>query len=119
MLRLTEHSPDYGKKVGGYYFWVFPNMMFNFYPWGLSVNIVKPTGISSCTVSFLTYVIDEDKLRQGIGADLHQVEMEDEDVVQLVQKGIRSRFYKHGRYSVTRETGTHHFHRLVAEFMNG
>ena len=116
---LPEHSPDYGKKVGGFYFWVFPNMMFNFYPWGLSANIVKPTGISSCTVSFLTYVIDEDKLRQGIGANLHQVEMEDEDVVQLVQKGIRSRFYKHGRYSVTRETGTHHFHRLVAEFMNG
>jgi len=116
-FELPEASPDYGKKVGGYYFWVFPNMMFNFYPWGLSVNIVKPTGVSSCTVSFLTYVMDEDKLRQGIGADLHQVEMEDEDVVQLVQRGIRSRFYKHGRYSVTRETGTHHFHRLIAEFM--
>lgn len=114
---LPPESSDYGKKVGGYYFWVFPNMMFNFYPWGLSVNIVKPTGPYSSTVSFLTYVMDEDKLRQGIGADLHQVEMEDEDVVQLVQKGIRSRFYRHGRYSVTRETGTHHFHRLIAEFM--
>lgn len=114
---LPPTSPDFGKKVGAYYFWVFPNMMFNWYPWGLSVNIVKPTGVSTCTVSFLTYVLDEDKLRQGVGADLHQVEMEDEDVVQLVQKGIRSRFYKHGRYSVTRETGTHHFHRLIAEFM--
>ena len=114
---LPTNSPDYGKKVGAYYFWVFPNMMFNWYPWGLSVNIVKPTGVSSCTVSFLTYVMDEDKLRQGVGADLHQVEMEDEDVVQQVQKGIRSRFYRHGRYSVTRETGTHHFHRLLAEFM--
>ena len=51
-------------------------------------------------------------------ADLHQVEMEDEDVVQNVQKGIRSRYYKHGRYSVTRETGTHHFHRLLAKFVN-
>jgi choline monooxygenase len=37
--------------------------------------------------------------------------------VENVQKGIRSRFYKHGRYSVTREQGTHHFHRLIAEFM--
>ena len=115
---LPVNSPDYGKKVGAYYFWVFPNMMFNWYPWGLSVNIVKPTGISSSTVSFLTYVMDEDKLRQGVGADLHQVEMEDEDVVQQVQKGIRSRFYRHGRYSVTRETGTHHFHRLLAQFMS-
>lgn len=115
---LPASSPDHGQKIGAYYYWVFPNMMFNWYPWGLSLNIVKPTGVSSCTVSFLTYVMDETKLRQGVGADLHQVEMEDEDVVQQVQKGIRSRFYSHGRYSVKRETGTHHFHRLIAEFMN-
>lgn len=114
---LPPSSPDYGKKVASYYFWVFPNMMFNFYPWGLSINIIKPTGPAECIVSFLSYVWDENKLRQGAGADLHRVELEDEDVVQNVQKGIRSRFYKHGRYSVTREQGTHHFHRLIAGFM--
>jgi len=43
--------------------------------------------------------------------------MEDEAVVESVQRGIRSRFYKHGRYSPARERGTHHFHRLIAEFM--
>jgi choline monooxygenase len=114
---LPTSSADYGKNVVGYYFWVFPNMMFNFYPWGLSINIVKPIGISTSKVSFLSYVWDESKLRQGAGANLHQVEMEDEDVVQQVQKGIRSRFYQHGRYSVKREQGTHHFHQLIAEFM--
>ena len=114
---LPPGSPDHGKKVAGYYFWVFPNMMFNFYPWGLSINIVKPMEVSRCKVSFISYVWDENKLRQGAGANLHQVEMEDEDIVQNVQKGIRSRFYKHGRYSVKRETGTHHFHRLLAEFL--
>jgi choline monooxygenase len=115
---LPSHAPDFGKKIAGYYFWVFPNMMFNFYPWGLSVNLVQPLDVAKTKVSFLTYVWDENKLRQGAGANLHQVEMEDEDVVQNVQKGIRSRFYKHGRYSVTRETGTHHFHRLLANFIN-
>lgn len=115
---LPTSSPDYGKNVAGYYFWVFPNMMFNFYPWGLSINIIHPISPSKTKVSFLSYVLDENKLRQGAGADLHQVEMEDEDIVQHVQKGIRSRFYDHGRYSVTREMGTHHFHRLIAEFMN-
>jgi len=114
---LPSSSPDYGKLVAGYYFWVFPNMMFNFYPWGLSINIIRPLGINKTKVSFLSYVLDESKLRQGAGADLHKVELEDEDVVQNVQKGIRSRFYTHGRYSVTREQGTHHFHRLIAEFM--
>jgi choline monooxygenase len=115
---IPQSSRDHGKKIAGYYFWVFPNMMFNFYPWGLSINIVRPMDVSKTKVSFISYVWDENKLRQGAGADLHQVEMEDEDVVQNVQKGIRSRFYKHGRYSVKRETGTHHFHRLLAQFMN-
>jgi choline monooxygenase len=114
---LPPTSPDHGKKVAGYYFWVFPNLMFNFYPWGLSINVVQPLEIAKTKVSFLSYVWDENKLRQGAGANLHQVEMEDEDVVQNVQKGIRSRFYKHGRYSVRRESGTHHFHRLLAEYL--
>jgi choline monooxygenase len=115
---LPSHSPDHGKKIAGYYFWIFPNIMFNFYPWGLSINIIQPMEVSKTKVSFLSYVWDENKLRQGAGANLHQVEMEDEDVVQNVQKGIRSRYYKHGRYSATRETGTHHFHRLLASFIN-
>ncbi len=114
---LPPSSPDFGKRVAGYYFWVFPNMMFNFYPWGLSINIIRPLGVNKTKVSFLSYVLDESKLRQGAGADLDKVELEDEDVVQNVQKGIRSRFYSHGRYSVTREQGTHHFHQLIAEFM--
>ncbi|MFN2501612.1 MAG: SRPBCC family protein [Pyrinomonadaceae bacterium] len=48
---------------------------------------------------------------------LHGVELEDEAVVEIVQKGVRSRLYSYGRYSPTREQGTHHFHRLIAEFM--
>ena len=115
---LPPTSPDFGKRVASYYFWVFPNLMFNFYPWGLSINVINPVGAGRTKVKFLSYVLDESKLRQGAGADLHKVELEDEDIVQNVQKGIRSRFFKFGRYSVTRETGTHHFHRLIAEFMN-
>jgi choline monooxygenase len=68
-------------------------------------------------VRFLTYVSDESKLEQGAGSGLNIVELEDEEVVQNVQKGIRSRFYKYGRYSVKREQGTHHFHSLIAAFM--
>lgn len=114
---LPKNSPDYGKSVGAYYFWIFPNLMFNFYPWGLSVNIVKPINPGLTKVSFLSYVADEKKLSHGAGADLERVEREDEAVVENVQRGIRSRFYRQGRYSPTRETGTHHFHRLIAEFM--
>jgi choline monooxygenase len=115
---LPASSPDHGKKIAAYYFWVFPNLMFNFYPWGLSVNIVQPLGISRTKVSFHSYVWKEEKRNTGAGNDLDKVEMEDEEIVQQVQKGIRSRFYRQGRYSVTKEKGTHHFHRLLAGFLN-
>jgi len=114
---LPVDSPDYGKKVAAYYFWVFPNMMFNFYPWGLSVNVVTPVGVSECTVSFYSYVWDETKMDKGAGSGLDKVELEDEELVERVQLGIRSRFYNQGRYSVTKEKGTHHFHCILAGFM--
>jgi len=62
-------------------------------------------------------VWDEKKLDYGAGADLDKVEMEDEEVVENVQKGVSSRFYKHGRFSPSMEQGVHHFHRLVSRFM--
>jgi len=116
-FEIPASSADYGKKIAAYYFWVFPNMMFNFYPWGLSINIVTPLSLQRTKVSFFSYVWKEEKLHKGAGASLDKVEMEDEEIVQNVQKGIASRFYNHGRYSVTREQGTHHFHRLIVEFM--
>lgn len=114
---LPESSPEYGKKVAAYYFWVFPNMMFNFYPWGLSINYIQPLSINKTKVSFLTFIWKEELRSAGAGGDLDKVEQEDEKIVQQVQKGIHSRFYKQGRYSVTREKGTHHFHRLLAQFL--
>lgn len=115
---LPADSPDDGKHVAAYYYWIFPNTMLNFYPWGCSVNVVKPLGPSLTKVSFLPFVLDESKLGRGAGGDLDKVEREDEAVVELVQKGIRSRFYDRGRYSPTMEQGTHHFHQLLCEFLN-
>ena len=109
---------DEAGDIAARYLFVFPNLMFNFYPWGISVNVVRPVSPSKSVVEFLTYVSDESLIDKGAGADLDSVEMEDEAVVESVQRGIRSRFYSHGRYSPTREQGTHHFHRLIAEFMS-
>ncbi len=104
-------------NVAARYLFIFPNLMFNFYPWGVSVNVVRPVTSSKSVVEFIFYVGDESLMNEGAGADLHGVELEDEAVVESVQKGIRSRFYSHGRYSPTREQGTHHFHQLIADFM--
>jgi len=107
-----------GGDVEARYLFIFPNTMFNFYPWGISVNVVRPIAKERTAVEFWTYVSDESLISEGAGADLHSVELEDEAVVESVQRGIRSRFYSQGRYSPTREQGTHHFHRLIAEAMN-
>ena len=115
---IPKDHPDHGKKVAAYYYWIFPNMMFNFYPWGLSINVIRPLKPDLTKVSFLTYVYDESKLDRGAGNLLDKVEREDEAIVENVQKGIKSSFYASGRYSPKRETGTHHFHRLICEFMN-
>jgi choline monooxygenase len=109
--------PDQGRRVAAYYWWIFPNLMLNFYPWGLSLNRVVPESVARTRVEFRAYVWDEAKLGRGAGGSLHEVELEDEAVVEAVQRGVRSRLYRHGRYSPTRERGTHHFHRLLCEFL--
>lgn len=118
-FELPAGSPDVGRRVGAYYWWLFPNTMFNFYPWGLSINVVRPLGVDRTRVSFIAYVRDASKLDQGAGAGLDRVEREDEAVVEAVQRGTRSRLYGRGRYSPTREQGVHHFHRLLAAALFG
>ena len=112
----VDAASAYG--VVGRYLFIFPNLMFNFYPWGISVNIIKPVETGKTIVQYLNYVSDDSKLGEGAGTDLDRVELEDEAIVESVQKGIRSRFHSHGRYSPTREQGTHHFHRLIVEFIS-
>ncbi len=101
-----------------HYWWLFPNTMLNFYPWGISVNVVTPLAIDRTRISFCSYVSDAALLGEGAGSDLHEVEVEDEQIVEAVQKGMQARLYDRGRYSPTREQGVHHFHRLIAEFHN-
>lgn len=112
---LPPTSPEHGQRVAAYYWWLFPNLMFNFYPWGLSVNVVLPLGLSRTRVEFRAFVADASLVEQGAGGALDPVEMEDEAVVLGVQRGIRSRLYTGGRYSPQHERGTHHFHRLIGE----
>lgn len=115
---LPEEHPDKGKNVGAYYYWVFPNLMFNFYPWGLSINVVKPIDLNRTKVSFISYVYRPEKLGKGAGQALDKVEKEDEFVVENVHRGIHSSTYTSGRFSPEREQGVHYFHRLLAQYIN-
>jgi choline monooxygenase len=99
---------------GAHYAYLWPNTMFNVYPWGFSVNVVRPEAVDRTRVAFLTWVTDPGRLETGAGAGLHAVELEDEAIVEAVMSGLGSRLYRRGRYSPRREPGVHHFHRLLA-----
>jgi choline monooxygenase len=117
VFELPRSSPDFGRSIAAYYYWVFPNLMLNFYPWGLSINVVRPLSHDRAKVSFIPYVWREDLLDLGAGAGLDRVEREDEVVVEAVQRGVRSRFYDRGRFSPAREACVHHFHRLLVRHL--
>ena len=110
---------DGGERVAAYYWWLFPSTMINVYPWGISVNVIRPLGVDRTRVSFLSWVHDPARISTGAGAALDRVEREDESIVEAVQKGLRSRFYDRGRFSPAREQGVHHFHRLLGRFLDG
>ncbi len=111
---LPPGHPDEGLRVAAWWWWLWPSTMLNFYPWGLSINVVEPLAVDRTRVRFLAYVWDRARLGQGAGAALDRVEREDEAIVEAVQRGTASRAYDRGRYSPAREQGVHHFHGLLA-----
>jgi choline monooxygenase len=105
--------PESGRRIAGWYFWLFPTTMVNVYPWGISLNIVEPLAPARTRVRFRTLVGRPDRRGGGASADLHRVELEDEEVVLATQRGLGGTLYRRGRYSPEEEAGVHHFHRLV------
>jgi choline monooxygenase len=103
-----------GTSIAALYFFLFPNTMLNFYPWGLSLNVVVPLAVDRTRILYRTYVHDPARRHMGAGGALDKVEREDDQIVEQVQRGIRSRLYDRGRYSAQREQGVHHFHKLLA-----
>lgn len=116
VLQLAD-SNDNPNNIYGYYYWIFPNLMLNFYNWGLSINIIEPISKNQTRVRFLSYPIEDNKSTRDAINDLKTVELEDQRVVKSVQEGIKSRYYSAGRYSAEHETGVHYFHSLLSHFI--
>lgn len=113
---FPEGHPDYGKHVTAYYYWMYPNMMLNIYPWGVQLNIVKPVTPDFTKVEFIYYIHNQEIFDLMQGDKLaEKTEREDEFVVEAVHRGIKSRFYQTGRFSPKREKGVHYFHQLLHE----
>lgn len=116
---LPDGHVDADRSVAAYYFFVFPTTMLNFYPWGLSVNVVEPRGVERTAVRFWPFVRDASLRDVGAGGALDLVQREDEAIVGRVAEGIRSRAYRRGRYSVLQEACVHQFHRTLTAWVEG
>jgi choline monooxygenase len=102
-----------------YYWWVFPNLMINLYQGVMDTNLVLPLGTERCRVFFDFYFAEAegDDAKRFISQSVavaEQVQQEDIGVCEEVQRGLNSRSYDTGRFSVKREAGGYYFHQLLA-----
>ena len=97
------------------YWWLYPNVMMNYYSGVMDVNIVRPIAVDRCEVIFDFYFADQtpDAIQRSVTVG-ERVQDEDVRVCENVQVGLNSRFARAGRFSARREAGEYHFHRLLA-----
>ncbi|HEU4698384.1 MAG TPA: aromatic ring-hydroxylating dioxygenase subunit alpha [Gemmatimonadales bacterium] len=126
-----QHSPLAGDNLyrrgdgaaGGdeaFYFWLWPNFMFNILPGRLQTNLVLPAGPDRCRVVFRYFYddVESEAARARIEEDVRYsdaVQAEDAEICARVQQGLASRAYDRGRFSVKYEEGVWHFQSLVRE----
>jgi phenylpropionate dioxygenase-like ring-hydroxylating dioxygenase large terminal subunit len=118
----SSDDPTISKVRAGYaqYWWFFPNLMVNLYQGVMDTNWVLPMGPDACRVYFDFYFADveSDEAKRFIAESIavaHQVQLEDYGVCEEVQRGLKSRSYDTGRFSVKREAGGYFFHQLLAK----
>ena len=97
------------------YWWLYPNFMVNLYAGVMDTNLVLPLDQDRCRVIFDFYFdadATSDFIRDSVSV-ANTVQDEDVLICEQVQRGLRSRSYTTGRFSVKREAGGYHFHRLL------
>jgi choline monooxygenase len=106
------------------YYWLWPNTMLNILPGRLQTNIVEPVSAGRCRVIFDYFYTDPEQARASgtIADDMaysDKVQQEDIDICELVQRGLGSKAYDKGRFSVERELGVYHFQSLFKRSLSG
>jgi choline monooxygenase len=124
-LRPPDHAREDASAAAvrtgdmAYYWWVFPNFMLNLYAGVMDTNLVLPLGPDRCRVIFDFYFArtegpDAARFIAESIAVADQVQQEDQGICEEVQRGLASRSFTTGRFSVRREAAGYHFHRLLA-----
>eukprot|EP01034_Spumella_vulgaris_P032563 gene32563-40181_t len=101
------------------YLFQYPNVMINRYGHWMDTNIVWPLGADRCVVDIAWYA-DPEHLKSLSRHDLdaalqqsEQVQQEDINLCERVQRGLQSDGYDVGRYAPTLEGGEYMFHQKL------
>lgn len=122
---LTEEETLYSLGGGeAFYCFIFPNIMLNILPGRLQTNVVLPVAADRCRVVFWYYYPDVESAaaRRKIDEDVtysDAVQREDMAICEHVQRGLGSRAYDRGRFSVDQEQGVYHFQGLLVAAYRG
>ncbi len=106
------------------YVYLYPNFMINCYSGVMDTNTVLPLGPERCRVIFDFYFAPtndptaEHRYAQSMMV-ADKIQAEDVAICEDVQRGLHSRAFTSGRFSVRREAGVYHFHRLLAADLKG
>ncbi len=106
-----------GRRVFALWWFLFPNLTLNYYPWGLSVNVYEPIPGKPEKTLFRWYAWswDDAKFAERENRWLSdQVDAEDVEAMAQVRRGARSGLAPRGRFSPEEETGPHWFHAAVS-----
>jgi choline monooxygenase len=114
-------AADAGRE--GIYTYLWPNFMLNVYPGAgnASTNLILPIDEHHCLAVYEFFFADampEDQARALVDF-IDQVQREDIIIVESVQRGLRSGFYKQGQLILSRENGIQHFQKLVFSALTG
>lgn len=102
-----------------HYWWLYPNLMVNLYAGLMDINIVYPIAPNRCKVVFDFFFEDTEgeaaqaKIAQSLEV-AHQIQLEDLQICEEIQRNLNSRTFDTGRFSARREGGGYHFHQLLA-----
>jgi phenylpropionate dioxygenase-like ring-hydroxylating dioxygenase large terminal subunit len=115
-LQSSPAAGDALRRGTAKYYWLYPNLMLNWYEGYLDTNLVVPLDLDRMKVVFEFYFAGgpEGDERKSIDVS-ERIQDEDHAICESVQKGLASRAYGAGRLSVRREAGERLFHQLLAK----
>ncbi len=114
---LPERFAHPEKRVFALWWFLYPNVTLNIYPWGLSVNLYEPIPDRPDATRFhwMRWTWDNEKAANMDQWHMEDVDQEDVDALREVTKGLRSVEAVRGRFAPGAEEAPHWFQRRVYE----